>query len=98
MINQWVSLTNRDRPLADVLRDAQAAWQAFEAIVQMLPEDTFVARERLARPDGPPLGARLLAEFIQHFHEEHEPQIRAWLGQLTDTPVVHNEANEVKTM
>lgn len=80
IINQWVYLTNRDRPIAAVVRDAQAAWQAFEAAIQALPEPTLFARERFAWLEGRTLGVGLFEDFVTHLHEEHEPLIRAWLG------------------
>jgi hypothetical protein len=79
VINQWVYLTNRDRPLADVLRDADAAWQEFEDHVQAIPEETLLDQRRFAWMDGRALGPGLFADFVGHFHDEHEPLIREWL-------------------
>jgi hypothetical protein len=84
VINQWVYLTNRDRPLADVLRDAQAAWQQLEAAAQALPEDMLFDRTRFAWMDGRALGVGIFDDFVNHLHEEHEPLIRKWLGRLKD--------------
>ena len=84
IINQWVYLTNRDRPIAAVVRDAQAAWQAFAAAIQALPEPILFARERFTWLEGRTLGAGLLEDFITHLHEEHVPLIRAWLGQQSE--------------
>jgi hypothetical protein len=84
VINEWVCLTNRDRPLPDVLRDAQAAWQQLEAIVQALPEATLLEHERFAWMGGQALGPGILDDFVHHFHEEHEPLIRSWLRSLND--------------
>jgi len=84
VINQWVYLTNRDRPLTDVLGDAEDAWQQFEAALQALPEHTLFERGRFAWMEGRTLGAGLFDDFTRHLHEEHEPLIQAWLGQLND--------------
>jgi hypothetical protein len=84
IINQWVYLTNRDRPVSDVLRDAEAVWQAFGALLQSCSEELLLERERFAWLDGRPLGAGIFEDFVTHLHEEHEPLIRAWLTRLAD--------------
>jgi hypothetical protein len=84
IINQWIYLTNRDRPAADVLRDAQAVWQELGALLQSFSEELLLERERFAWLDGRPLGAGILEDFTKHLHEEHEPLIHAWLTRLAD--------------
>lgn len=80
-INAWFHATDRDRPLADVLGESRAVYQAMY--------DTFAAfpAEELANPatfpwlsseDFPLTGAALFG----HFHEEHEADMRAWLNQV----------------
>ena len=82
VINQWTYLTNRDRPLPDVLRDAQAAWQQFEAALQAIPEQDLAESGRFDWLDGQALGPRFVEDFMTHLHEEHEPLIRKWLADL----------------
>lgn len=82
VINQWAYLTNRDRPVEDVLRDATAVWQQFEAGLQAVPEDILFDRTRFLWMEGNSLGVGLLDHFTRHLHEEHEPLIRAWLARL----------------
>src|SRR5260221_5710656 len=69
-INAWIYAANRDRPLAEVLRESR---DVFEQLVQSLhafPEAGLQDSERFAWLEGEPLsGAALFA----HFHEEHEP-------------------------
>jgi len=84
VINQWIYFINRDRPLKNVLDDAQAAWQQFEAVIKALPEPLLMDRTRLAWTEGRTLGDELFEHFITHLHEEHEPLIRAWLGQESE--------------
>lgn len=81
VINQWAYLTNRDRPLAAVLRDAADVWQQFEAGLQAVPEDVLFDRTRFGWMEGRALGVGLLNDFTRHLHEEHEPLIHAWLEQ-----------------
>jgi hypothetical protein len=84
IINQWVYLTNRDRPLADVLRESQDVWQQFAEKLQEFPEDSLFDSERFAWMEGRPFGPESLEDFIKHFHEQHEPLIRSWLRQQKD--------------
>jgi hypothetical protein len=82
IINQWVYLTNRDRPLQDVMRDAEDACRHMETTLHRVPEDLLFDPTRLAWLDGRALGPSILDNFVKHLHEEHEPMIRAWLAQV----------------
>ena|SRR5215216_432991 len=79
IINEWIHRTNRDRPLAHVLRDAQDVWQQFAERLQALPEDVLLDPERFDWMQGNALGPGILDNFAGHFHEEHESIIRDWL-------------------
>ena len=81
IINEWVYLTNRDRPLHDVLRDAEEAWRDFEAVIQRAPEDLLFDPTRFASFNGEALGPSTFHGFVKHLHEEHEPIMRDWLAQ-----------------
>ena len=80
-INAWIYAANRDRPLADVLRDSR---EVFEQLVETL--DAFPAADLLDPTRFPWLDAADLpltgAVFYAHFHEEHEPDMRAWLESI----------------
>jgi hypothetical protein len=79
VINEWVRLTNRDRPLEDVLGDARSAWQQFAAILRAFPEDVLFDPERFDWMRGRALGPGSLEDFVTHLHEEHAPLIDRWL-------------------
>lgn len=81
VINQWVYLTNRDRPLEDILRDAAEAWEQFESLLWTFPEEELSNPDHFAWTEGRALGAEKLLDFVGHLHEEHEPLIRQWLKQ-----------------
>ena len=80
-INAWIYAADRDRPLADVLRDSR---EVFEQLVETLgafPAEDLLdpARFPWLEPEDLPLtGAALFG----HFHEEHEPDMRAWLERI----------------
>jgi len=82
IINDWIYVTNRDRLIADVLRDSEEVWQQFGQTLKELPEEALFDRERFPWMAGRALGPGCLDDFLAHFHEEHEPLIRAWLKQL----------------
>jgi hypothetical protein len=81
VINDWLYHTNRDRPLKDVLRDAQAVWQQFEAALQAMSERDLAEPGRFAWLDGQALGPQSVDNFLGHLREEHEPLIREWLKE-----------------
>ena len=80
IINQWEFLTNRDRPLADILHDAAATWEQFEALLQAIPEATLSDTKRFTWMEGRPIGAGMIHDFLTHLDKEHEPLIRNWLA------------------
>jgi hypothetical protein len=78
-INAWIYKANRDRPLADVLNDSREVFQ------QLVAEVSALSDEQLGDPQRFPWleGERLTGAFIfGHFHEEHEPDMRAWLDKV----------------
>ena len=79
IINEWIYLTNRDRPLIDVLRDADDTWRQCRERLQVLPDETLCDPGRFDWMEGRALGPAILHDFVTHLHEEHEPLIRQWL-------------------
>jgi hypothetical protein len=78
-INAWIYEANRDRPLADVLSDSQAAFQQLLETLDTFSEEDLQDPRRLAWLEGEPLNGKA---FFSHFHEEHEPDMRAWLDRV----------------
>ncbi len=75
-INAWIYEANRDRPLADVLQEDRAVFQQLVDTLSAFPEAELLDPRRFGWMEGePPTGAA----FFAHFHEEHEPDMRAWL-------------------
>ncbi len=76
---------NRDRPLIDVLRDAEDTWRQSKELLQALPEETLCDPSRFDWMNGLPPGIGILQGFGAHLHEEQEPLIRHWLqGESRD--------------
>ncbi len=78
-INAWIYKANRDRPLADVLNDSREVFQQLVAAVDALSDEQIKDPQRFPWLEG----ERLTGSFIfGHFHEEHEPDMRAWLDKV----------------
>jgi hypothetical protein len=78
-INRWIYERNRDRPAADVLAESREQFRRMRAAVAATPEDELMTPGRFPWLGGAPLSAVLDGSF-GHLHEEHEPDIRAWLA------------------
>jgi len=81
-INAWIYKANRDRPLADVLNDSREVFQQLVAEVSALSDEQLNDPQRFPWLEGERLTG---AFFFGHFHEEHEPDMRAWLARVKQT-------------
>ena len=85
-INAWIYDSNRERSLREVLEDTQQVFQQLLAVVRELPDDIRI--EQVHRSSRVYhlvwLGDQRFAvgEFFDHFHDDHEPDIRAWLVRM----------------
>ncbi len=80
-INAWINERSRGRSLADVLADARASYDRLAAVVRALPEDALVDPNRFAWAEGNAIGPAIASGmFFGHLHDEHEPDVRAWLA------------------
>jgi hypothetical protein len=79
-INAWFYEANKGRSVGEVLDDSEQVFEALLAAIECLPEDILRDPQgHLAWLEGQPFSA---SEFFAHFHEEHEPDIRAWLARV----------------
>ena len=82
-INAWIYAANRDRPLADVLRESRDVFQQLEETLDAFPDTDQFDPTRFPWLEGWLEGQPLSgAAFFAHFHEEHEPDMRAWLERI----------------
>jgi hypothetical protein len=77
-INAWIYAANKDRPLTDVLEESRAVFEQLVATLSAFPEAELLEPNRFDWLEGEPMSA---AAFFGHFHEEHEPDMRAWLDK-----------------
>ena len=85
-INAWIYEANRGRSVHEVLDESRQVFQQFLAVIEGLPDDVRIEQlhqgERvfhLVWLDNQRFPA---GEFFDHFHDDHEPDMRAWLAQV----------------
>lgn len=83
-INQWIYDTDKDRPLADVLSVFDATFARLRAVVEEMPDEMLIDPNALPWMEGESLGNALVSGFyFDHWREEHEPTVRAWLAEAS---------------
>ena len=76
----WIYESNRERSVREVLDESHQLFQQLIAVIEGLPEDTRIDEEHHLVWFGEkrfPAG-----EFFDHFHDDHEPDVRAWLARI----------------
>jgi len=79
-INAWIYAANHERSVREVLDEAQQVFQQLIAVIEGLPDDVQIdpAYHLVWLGDQRfPAG-----EFFDHFHDDHEPDVRAWLARV----------------
>ena len=79
-INAWIYETNRGRSLDEVLDEMHQVFQQLLAVIEGLPDEVRIEPEWHLVWLGDkrfPAG-----EFFDHFHDDHEPDVRAWLARV----------------
>lgn len=75
-INDWIYQTHKDLSVSEVLAESDQVFQTLLAVIESLPEEVIETVHQLPWMNGYPFNA---AELFSHFHEEHEPELRAWM-------------------
>lgn len=83
LVNRWVYYTQHDRPLAQLLRDVDEVWEQFEQAIQAIPKPVLLQAAPFPRYDREPLGARVLSDFVDHYHNDHEADVQVWLARTS---------------
>jgi hypothetical protein len=76
-INDWIQGRNHDRPLDDVLADADRSYERLATAIAALPEEAVVRPGHFPWMEGRALAG---GDLFGHFHEEHEQDVEAWLA------------------
>jgi hypothetical protein len=81
-INAWIYAANRERPVRAVLDETRQVYQQLLAVIEGLADDVRTERIEPAFYLVWVDDQRFLAgEFFNHFHDDHEPDVRAWLAR-----------------
>src|ERR1051326_8290142 len=83
-INAWIYEANRERPLADVLSESRKVLQQLVDTIDAFSDDELHDPQRFKWLEGQPVSGKFI---FAHFHEEHEPDMRAWLDRVKKTVV-----------
>jgi|RhiMetdeSRZDD1v2_1073273.scaffolds.fasta_scaffold139694_2 hypothetical protein len=82
-INAWIYESNRGRSVREVLDVTHQVFRQLLAVIEDLPDEVHIERIEpayyLVWVDEKrfPVG-----EFFDHFYEDHEPDVRAWLARI----------------
>ncbi|WP_165423272.1 ClbS/DfsB family four-helix bundle protein [Ktedonosporobacter rubrisoli] len=78
-INAWMVASNKDRSVSAILEEDRAVFRELVETLEAFPEEELLDPKRFDWfNEGETLGG---AFFFSHFHDEHEPDIRAWLSK-----------------
>jgi len=79
-INAWIYEANRGRSVQEVLDESRRVFQQFLAVIEGLPDDILIEPAyHIVQLGGQRFSA---SEFFDHFHDDHEPDMRAWLARV----------------
>lgn len=79
-INAWIYESNRERSVREVLDESRQVFQQLLVVIEGLPDDVRIEPEwHLVWLNGKRFSA---SEFFDHFRDDHEPDVRAWLARM----------------
>ena len=78
-VNQVIYEINRGRTVHDVLEDSERVTRQLEDAITALTDDALTSPTCFAWTVGKPL---VEIDFYDHWHTEHEPQVRQWLAKV----------------
>lgn len=85
-INAWIYESSKGRSVREVLDESQLIFRQFLAVVEGLPEDVRIEQ---VHHQGRSyhlvwLGDQRfpVGEFFDHYHDDHEADVRAWLARV----------------
>jgi hypothetical protein len=80
-INAWIERTGRERSLEEVLGEARRSFELMRDAVLALSDEELSDPSRYPWMGGEAVGA-VIGYSFDHFHEEHEPALAAWLDRI----------------
>jgi len=84
-INAWIYDAYRGRSTPELLDEAEQSYRQLLALIAALPDDVRIEHVEpvynLVWLDDQ---RYVVGEFFHHFHDDHEPDVRAWLAHNTE--------------
>ncbi len=81
-INDFIHERTTARPIAELLRAASETWDRLDAALVALPEAVLLTPGHFPWMNGEPVGIAVVRTVAKHYHEDHEADVRAWLGAV----------------
>lgn len=79
-VNAWIYESNHGRLVREVLDESHQVFQQLLAAIKGLPDEVLMDPQHyLPWLEGNPFSA---SGIFAHFHDEHEPDMRAWLARV----------------
>ena len=79
-VNAWIYAANHGRSVRKVLDESHQLFRQFLAVIEGLPDDILIEPAyHIVRLNGQRFST---SEFFDHFHDDHEPDMRAWLARV----------------
>ncbi|MCO5176439.1 MAG: ClbS/DfsB family four-helix bundle protein [Thermomicrobiales bacterium] len=78
-LNRWLYESNQDKSLDEIMTDSRATFERSAAAISAMPEDALMQVGHFSWLSGYALGPAVVQGTWEHFHIDHEPEIRAWL-------------------
>jgi hypothetical protein len=79
-INAWIYESNHGRSVREVLDESHHVFQQLRTAIEGLPDKVLMdVQHYLPWLEGQPFSA---GGIFAHFHDEHEPDMRAWLARV----------------
>jgi len=79
-INAWIYESNHGRSVREVLEETHHVFQQLLAVIEGLPDDILIEPAyHILRLGDQRFSA---SEFFDHFHDDHEQEVRAWLARV----------------
>jgi hypothetical protein len=80
-INDWIREEDQGRPAQEVIAAHDATFPRLRAAIEAMDNAQLANLEALPWLEGQSLGEVIRSgSFFDHFHQEHEPEVRAWLA------------------
>jgi hypothetical protein len=81
--NQHIYEQHHNRRAVDILHEAHDSYEQLKQSVDALSLDDLADPNRFTWSEGRPLSAWIMdRSFFDHFHEEHEPEIRRRMAEI----------------